>query len=165
MHAVLGAADALDEPLLGLLGEPGLLRALRVPCRYRGRRRVEGSRLGPLFQVRLLTAYDPALTGRSYPFSSTCCDPRPRHRRDRHRARRRSNGSAASRTTNAAHRFCWPARRCPEVESERAAGRGRGRRRGVPFLAGQASVRRSEVSILTGARGARQDRAGPRYLR
>lgn len=63
MHAVLGAADALDEPLVVLLGDPA----------YYGR---FGFRLGadygiappaaswhPHFQVRLLTGYQPAVRG------------------------------------------------------------------------------------------------------
>ena len=63
MHAVLGAGDALGEPLVALLGDPG----------YYGR---FGFRLGseyqisppvaawePHFQVRLLTAYRPSVHG------------------------------------------------------------------------------------------------------
>ena len=63
MHAVLGAGDALGEPLVALLGDP----------RYYGR---FGFRLGrdyqitppvadwqPHFQVRLLTAYQPSVRG------------------------------------------------------------------------------------------------------
>ena len=63
MHAVLGAGDALGEPLVALLGDPG----------YYGR---FGFRLGsdyqitppvaawqPHFQVRLLTAYRPSVRG------------------------------------------------------------------------------------------------------
>ena len=63
MHAVLGAADALDEPLVALVGSPA----------YYGR---FGFRLGgeygiapprpewrPYFQVRVLSAYRPGLRG------------------------------------------------------------------------------------------------------
>ena len=63
MHAVLGAGDALGEPLVALLGDPG----------YYGR---FGFRLGrdyqitppvadwqPHFQVRVLTAYRPSVRG------------------------------------------------------------------------------------------------------
>ena len=63
MHAVLGAGDALDEPLVALLGDP----------RYYGRFgfRLSGEYLitppvaswQPHFQVRLLTAYRPAVRG------------------------------------------------------------------------------------------------------
>jgi putative acetyltransferase len=68
IHAVLGAADALDEPLVALLGDPRYYRRF-------------GFRLGeeygivppvpqwrPHFQVRTLTAFAPPLRGRfSYP--------------------------------------------------------------------------------------------------
>lgn len=63
MHAILGAADALGEPLVALLGSPAYY------CRF-------GFRLGseyrivpprphwqPHFQVRVLTAYEPGLSG------------------------------------------------------------------------------------------------------
>lgn len=63
MHAVLGAAEALDEPLVALLGDPAYY------CRF-------GFRLGeeygitppvaewqPHFQVRPLAAYSPSLRG------------------------------------------------------------------------------------------------------
>jgi putative acetyltransferase len=64
MHAVLGAADALDEPLVALLGDP----------RYYGRFAFRTSTeigveapdpaWGVHFQVRPLTAWHPGLTGR-----------------------------------------------------------------------------------------------------
>ena len=63
MHAALGAADALDEPLVGLLG------SLQYYPRFGF---VPGSRLGVIpgepswashFQVRTLTAYEPGITG------------------------------------------------------------------------------------------------------
>ncbi|MFS8200438.1 GNAT family N-acetyltransferase [Streptomyces sp. CWNU-52B] len=63
MHAVLGAADALGEPLVALLGSPA----------YYGRYGFRpGTELGILppdpswgeyFQVRTLTAYEPTLRG------------------------------------------------------------------------------------------------------
>ncbi len=63
MHAALGAADALDEPLVGLLG------SLDYYPRFGF---APGSRLGIVpdepawvshFQVRTLTAYEPGITG------------------------------------------------------------------------------------------------------
>jgi len=63
MHAALGAADALDEPLVGLLG------SLQYYPRFGF---VPGARLGVVpdepswashFQVRTLTGYEPGITG------------------------------------------------------------------------------------------------------
>jgi len=63
MHAVLGAADALGEPLVVLLGNPRYYRRFAF---------VQADRLGieppvpawgPSFQARPLTAYDPSLQG------------------------------------------------------------------------------------------------------
>ncbi|WP_067668017.1 GNAT family N-acetyltransferase [Nocardia miyunensis] len=63
VHAALGAADALDEPLVGLLG------SLEYYPRFGFQ---PGSRLGIVpnepawnshFQVRPLTAYEPGITG------------------------------------------------------------------------------------------------------
>lgn len=63
MHAVLGAADALGEPLVALLGEPA----------YYGRFGFHGAEeqgvtppdpaWGGYFQVRKLSAYEPGLRG------------------------------------------------------------------------------------------------------
>ncbi len=63
MHAVLGAADALGEPLVGLLGDPA----------YYGRFGFRAATLYGIlppvprwadhFQVRPLTAYDPSVRG------------------------------------------------------------------------------------------------------
>jgi putative acetyltransferase len=63
MHAVLGAADALDEPLVALLGAPDYYR--RFGFRLSGEFGISPPRpqWGPHFQVRTLTAYDPALRG------------------------------------------------------------------------------------------------------
>ena len=68
MHAVLGAADALGEPLVGLVGDPAFYSRFGF---------VPGSSLGigapdpahgPYFQVRPLARYQPALCGKfSYP--------------------------------------------------------------------------------------------------
>lgn len=64
MHAVLGSADALDESLVGVLGEPGYYA--RFGFRAAAEVGVEppDAAWGDYFQVRLLTAYEPALTGR-----------------------------------------------------------------------------------------------------
>ena len=63
MHAVLGAADALDLPLVGLLGSPeyyarfGFVSAasLGLESPY--------PELSHLFQVRTLAAYDRTIVG------------------------------------------------------------------------------------------------------
>ncbi|MDT0344905.1 GNAT family N-acetyltransferase [Streptomyces litchfieldiae] len=63
MHAVLGAADALGEPLVALLGSPDYYG------RYGFRTSTEygidppDPKYGKFFQVRTLAAYDPAVTG------------------------------------------------------------------------------------------------------
>ncbi|MGW4635198.1 GNAT family N-acetyltransferase [Nocardia sp. NPDC004415] len=63
MHAALGAADAMDEPVVGLVGDPVYYSRFGF---------VPGARLGIVpdeaewaeyFQVRPLTAYDPAVSG------------------------------------------------------------------------------------------------------
>lgn len=63
MHAVLGAADALGEPLVALLGDPAYY------CRF-GFRLAAGYQIEPPvpqwqphFQVRVLTSYQPELRG------------------------------------------------------------------------------------------------------
>jgi putative acetyltransferase len=63
MHAVLGAADALGEPLVVLLGDPGYYA--RFGFRPASDHGVipPVPRWQPCFQVRALTAYDPALAG------------------------------------------------------------------------------------------------------
>lgn len=64
MHAMLGAAEALGEPLVGVLGEPGYY------ARFGFRTATDVGVVPPdpawgrYFQVRLLTAYEPTLTGR-----------------------------------------------------------------------------------------------------
>lgn len=63
MHAILGAADALGEPLVALLGDPRYYR------RFGFRPGTDYGVLAPVpewqphFQVRPLSAYDPALRG------------------------------------------------------------------------------------------------------
>jgi putative acetyltransferase len=57
LHAVIGAADALDEPLVGLLGHPDYYRRFGfVPAAPLGVIAPTPS-WGDLFQVRLLSAY------------------------------------------------------------------------------------------------------------
>jgi putative acetyltransferase len=62
-HAVLGAADALDEPLVALLGNPAYYQRFGFrPCNdYHITPPVTQWR--PHFQVRPLTAHNPALHG------------------------------------------------------------------------------------------------------
>jgi putative acetyltransferase len=63
MHAVLGAADALDEPLVVLLGDPGYYSrfGFRLAEEYGIMPPVPEWR--PHFQARILTAFNPALRG------------------------------------------------------------------------------------------------------
>lgn len=64
MHAVLGSADALDVPLVGLLGSPeyysrfgfALAETLGIESPY--------LELSHYFQVRTLAGYDSSMTGR-----------------------------------------------------------------------------------------------------
>ncbi len=62
-HAVLGAADALDEPLVALLGDPAYYRrfGFRPSAEYHITAPV--SDWQPHFQVRALTAHRPAIRG------------------------------------------------------------------------------------------------------
>ncbi len=63
MHAVLGGADALGEPLVGLLGDPAYYRRFGfVPAQSIGVAPPDSS-WGDYFQVRTLTRYE-GLTGR-----------------------------------------------------------------------------------------------------
>jgi putative acetyltransferase len=65
MHAILGAADALDEPLVGLLGNPAYYgRFGFVPAQSIGVAAPDSS-WGDNFQARTLTRYA-GLTGRFY---------------------------------------------------------------------------------------------------
>jgi putative acetyltransferase len=63
VHAVLGAADALDEPMVVLLGAPGYYErfGFRLAEEYGITPRVPEWR--PHFQVRTLSVYDPAVRG------------------------------------------------------------------------------------------------------
>jgi putative acetyltransferase len=63
MHAVLGAADALDFPLVGLLGSTAYYARFGfVPATTLGIEPPD-PQWGDLFQIRVLTSYDPAATG------------------------------------------------------------------------------------------------------
>ncbi len=63
MHAVLGAGDALGEPLVALLGSPGYYR--RFGFRLSGEYQITPPRpqWRPYFQVRTLTSCHPGLSG------------------------------------------------------------------------------------------------------
>ena len=63
VHAVLGAGDALGEPLVALLGSPGYYR--RFGFRLSGEYDIDPPRprWRPHFQVRVLSAYRPGLRG------------------------------------------------------------------------------------------------------
>lgn len=63
VHAVLGAADALDEPLVALLGSPAYYR--RFGFRLSGEYGIAPPvpRWQPHFQVRTLSAYRPEVRG------------------------------------------------------------------------------------------------------
>lgn len=63
VHAVLGAADALDEPLVALLGDPGYYHRFGFrPAREYGITPPVAD-WEPHFQVRPLHGYDPAVRG------------------------------------------------------------------------------------------------------
>jgi putative acetyltransferase len=63
MHAILGAADALDEPLVALLGDPGYYG--RFGFRLSEEYQIAPPRPGwrAHFQVRPLGAYRPSVRG------------------------------------------------------------------------------------------------------
>lgn len=62
MHAVLGAADALGEPLVGLVGDPAFYHRFGfVPSQSIGIAAPDPS-WGDYFQVRTLAQYD-GMTG------------------------------------------------------------------------------------------------------
>jgi putative acetyltransferase len=63
MHAVLGAADALGEPLAALLGDPAYYRrfGFELSSVYQITPPIPHWR--PHFQVRVLSAYHPRLRG------------------------------------------------------------------------------------------------------
>jgi putative acetyltransferase len=63
MHAVLGAADALDEPLVALLGDPGYYRRFGFRLARDFDINPPVPAWVPHFQARVLTAYPPSLRG------------------------------------------------------------------------------------------------------
>lgn len=63
MHAVLGAADALDEPLVVLLGDPGYYARFGFQLAEVYGITPRNLEWGPYFQVRTLTTYTPTLFG------------------------------------------------------------------------------------------------------
>ncbi|MBB5805476.1 putative acetyltransferase [Saccharothrix ecbatanensis] len=63
MHAVLGAADALDEPLVVLLGDPAYYSRFSFRLASDLGITPSAEEWGPYFQARTLNTYTPALTG------------------------------------------------------------------------------------------------------
>lgn len=64
MHAVIGAADALDEPLIALLGHPAYYPRFGFQAAANLGIEPERPEWAPAFQVRTLTRYRPGLVGR-----------------------------------------------------------------------------------------------------
>ncbi len=63
MHAVLGAADALDEPLVALLGDPDYYQRFGFRLAQEFDIDPPLPEWAPHFQVRMLTAYGASLRG------------------------------------------------------------------------------------------------------
>ena len=63
MHAVLGAADALGEPLAALLGDPAYYRRFGFELSTAYQITPPRPEWQPHFQVRLLTGYQPQIRG------------------------------------------------------------------------------------------------------
>jgi putative acetyltransferase len=63
MHTVLGAADALDEILVGLLGDPGFYRRFGFEPAYSRGVKAPDPEWGAHFQVRTLSTVPPFLQG------------------------------------------------------------------------------------------------------
>jgi putative acetyltransferase len=63
MHAVLGAADALGEPLVALLGDPAYYRRFGFELSHLYQIIPPRPQWQPHFQVRILTRYHPRLCG------------------------------------------------------------------------------------------------------
>jgi putative acetyltransferase len=64
MHAVLGAADACDETLVGVLGEPAYYRRFGFEPAAQRRVVAPDASWGAYFQVRVLSRWQPGLHGR-----------------------------------------------------------------------------------------------------
>jgi putative acetyltransferase len=63
MHAILGAADALGEPLVALLGDPAYYRRFGFELGTAYQITPPGPEWQPYFQVRVLSEYQPRLRG------------------------------------------------------------------------------------------------------
>jgi putative acetyltransferase len=63
MHAVLGAADALGQPLVALLGDPAYYRLFGFELSTDYQITPPRPHWQPHFQVRVLSTYDPRLRG------------------------------------------------------------------------------------------------------
>jgi putative acetyltransferase len=63
MHAVLGAADALGEPLVALLGDPAYYRRFGFRAAAGYQITAPRPQWQPHFQVRVLNGYQPGLRG------------------------------------------------------------------------------------------------------
>ena len=63
MHAILGAADALGEPLVALLGDPGYYRRFGFELSTVYQITPPRPEWQPHFQVRVLSGYQPPLRG------------------------------------------------------------------------------------------------------
>ena len=63
MHAILGAADALGEPLVALLGDPGYYRRFGFELSTVYQITSPRPEWQPYFQVRVLSGYQPRLRG------------------------------------------------------------------------------------------------------
>lgn len=63
MHAVMGAADALGEPLIALLGSPDYYGRFGFEPASRWSIDAPDDGWGDHFQVRTLTAHDPTVSG------------------------------------------------------------------------------------------------------
>jgi putative acetyltransferase len=63
MHAVLGAGDALGEPLVALLGDPGYYSRFGFRLGSECQITPPVAAWEPHFQVRLLAAYQPSVRG------------------------------------------------------------------------------------------------------
>ena len=63
IHAVLGAADALGEPLVALLGDPGYYRRFGFELSTAYQITPPRAEWQPHFQVRVLSEYQPRLRG------------------------------------------------------------------------------------------------------